>query len=350
MRETHSCFFPVFGLDIHQDIRGEIGIERVVFISARKLPYVRKRLGIPEPISHYRQQPFRHGSFFREAKTYAWLRSRRSTEDRGVSQERAVVQDALWLLASSAHGRCERGRYDLSLSPPPANRLYETSLVFGPSSSDSYIRNERVVPIENYPLNRAWKGYLANHHFAALLRLLNGRTDCDKDWRYTIRTSAILAGRSYLSKHLYDAFILNMIAIEALLARRGEKFPQVLIDRVSAFFGWLAHDRELAWRDTIERLYKLRCSYVHDGQAGEIGLSDLDASDNLLANLLLNICRNVETFSSTDAIADFSERLDARRRLGLKLRTRQPRLQFVNRSLTPARKKRLAKRFNCSDH
>jgi hypothetical protein len=200
---------------------------------------------------------------------------------------------------------------------------------------------ERVAPIQNYILDRGWKSFLSFHAFPSLLRVLNKKVEVDTTWRETIRRAAILSGRSYLAKSVHEAFVLDMIAIETLLALRGEKFPDVLVERLNAFFGWLRGDETTLWKDIISRLYRLRCSYVHDGKSGDVMFDDLFYADMLLQNLLLNICRNPRHFSSKSAVVEFTRRIAARRVLGLKVRTKEYKLSFNSPHLTPARRKSL---------
>jgi hypothetical protein len=51
---TWVYVIPVSGLRLTEAVKEELSIERVTFISVRKLARVRKRLGLPEPISKLR--------------------------------------------------------------------------------------------------------------------------------------------------------------------------------------------------------------------------------------------------------------------------------------------------------
>ena len=54
VRGTWIYVIPVSGLHLTNVVNEEIAIERVTFITVRKLVRVRKRLGLPEPISRLR--------------------------------------------------------------------------------------------------------------------------------------------------------------------------------------------------------------------------------------------------------------------------------------------------------
>ena len=51
--------------------------------------------------------------------------------------------------------------------------------------------------------------------------------------------------------------MLDMIGIECLLAERGDKFPDALIERVVALFGWMTNEDPAPWEMVLDRLYKL---------------------------------------------------------------------------------------------
>ncbi len=163
---------------------------------------------------------------------------------------------------------------------------------------------------------------MKNHFFPYLLKILNKRINAEPKWRQNIRNAAILAGKSFFSKELSTAFLYNMIAIEALLCYQGDRFPDSIIDRLNAMFGWLSEEDSNIWKPIIKRLYELRCQIVHTGYARDLKTKDLIASDNILFNLLYNICRFIKKFPSKKSLIDFSEKVRARRILGQKIKER----------------------------
>lgn len=158
-----------------------------------------------------------------------------------------------------------------------------------------------------------------------LLKILNGKLDVriDSKWKNSIRNAAIFAGKSHFSKELSTAFLYNFIAIDNLLSNPGEKYPDCLIDRLNALFGWLTDEKLEAWKPAIKRLYDLRNEMVHYGDTRRIRTEDLILSDNILYNILYNICRFINHFPKKQSLIDLSIRVNARRILGQKVRERQ---------------------------
>ena len=58
-----------------------------------------------------------------------------------------------------------------------------------------------------------------------------------------------------------------MIAIETLLntGDREDKFSRSLYTRLNAIFGWIHKDTQKL-RNMSERIYQLRCEFVHQGE------------------------------------------------------------------------------------
>jgi len=335
-------FFPIHGLRLGSAIGKEIRIDRVTLLAAEKIPHIRKRLGIVHPVSYYnKQHPPPYPRLFTAAATYALIRSNRDPDQKDVWRERKAVQEALWILAASLIGSKDRGRYHFSMRPYIGGKLYESVVIFEHKGPWAGGLLERMTPAEEYSLDQEWKAIMKRLFFPQLIRIVNGQVTVHPKWRQTIRQAAILAGRSYLSRTVHDAFVSSMIAIETLLARRMDKFPDVLIDRIVSLFGWLTDDELQPWSHLVKRLYSLRCSYVHDGKSGEITGLDLYYADLLLFNILTNVCENALTFRSKDDVIAFAERVRARRVLGMPLRPKGPHLHFLGRGLSRADRQRI---------
>jgi chromosome partitioning protein len=82
-KSPHALCVPMYNLRISDDLGGEIRVGDVTFIAARKIPRIRRRLGIPERISELRRQGVRLSApdFFSQAETYAHLKTRRGEMD-----------------------------------------------------------------------------------------------------------------------------------------------------------------------------------------------------------------------------------------------------------------------------
>ena len=326
---------PVYGLRLSEQVKHEIKVGRVTFISAEKIPRVRKRLGLKHPVSHYREQ-LRNSQFgiFNNARTYAVIKAQRDPANSDLSSEFREIQRALWLLASSFASNPWRQDAAMSLRPSDNSMSVRDVSVFD-RTTDGYKINYRFNAARQP--NRCEGFWLPNakrEHFINLLKIIDGKLTVTPKWKSSLVRASTLFGQSYMAKHLAEAFTYNMIAIEILLSERGDKFPNALVDRIVAIFGWLHNEDREPWEESISRLYQLRCGYVHDGHAGDITGLDLFSSDRLLQNLLTNLCSNTKHIKSKTDIVDLADRLAAYQTLG-KSPKREARFSYSTISITP---------------
>lgn len=329
-----SILVPVHGLVIEDSVGGELLVNDVLFVSASKIPRIRRRLNIPERISSYQQRLNPVGGIFRDASTYAWIMNSRKEDDRGISRERRRIQKAIWLLSSSLFARYDRGRFKIGMKPSARGGLVESALIFDPRNRKGQVFREQMAPLEDYRYGRRETQYLRHHFFPDILKLLRARNGLKRKWFCSIRRAAALAGRSYMCDRLSEAFLLGMIAIEMLLSERGDRFPDAIICRINSLFGWLTDSGYTEWREIVKRLYGLRCDYVHEGADSKINGIDLYNADEILKNLLCNICRRPYRFNSKQDLVKHEREVEARRDLGIKPFTRKDRFTFTNRILS----------------
>ena len=321
-RSKHTIFAPVYGLELGSLVNDEIRIGRVMFVSASKIPRIRKRLGLYDTVANLRAI-IRNDRYelLGNAPVYAVVINLRDPEDRDIKKELRLIKDAYWLLASSFAYHIRRKNAALSLTTPIAsNSILDTS-VFGPNSFT--VNNRFNAAFQPNRCDGYWKQNAENHHFFALQKVVDKTYDVQGNWRKSIVRAATLFGQSFLAKHLAEAFMYNMIAIETLLSVQGDKFPSSLVDRIVALFGWMTNEDSEPWKLTIDRLYKLRCGYVHDGKHGSITGDDLFEADTILQNLLANVCKNTKYIRCKADIAALSERVAAMQVLGLPIKRRE---------------------------
>jgi len=159
-KNNWSLFIPIYNLEISDDIGGELRIERVTFISSRKIPLVRKRLGLPKKVSYYNDfysKTISH-KLFSEAQTYAFLRTRKATGDT-LSQEFRLIKEAVYILASSQFYRQRRYQKTPFGSPEYISNLIDVYMIFENSGKRHRLNLLRLSPIEPYRLNKQWKGF-----------------------------------------------------------------------------------------------------------------------------------------------------------------------------------------------
>jgi hypothetical protein len=316
---NYTIFVPVYGLQLGRDVHSELRVERVLFVAAERVPRIRRRLGIRQPLSDYRERLSGAGDrLFSYAPTYACLANAREPNNKDLSAELRIVHEAFWILASSFFYWTWRRDAALSLRADVARGTLGDISLFDRGADSFHVNFRRNPPYQPNKTGRFWTQNTKRSHFFDLLRVLKGNGQLAPQWRASLRRAAILAGQSLLARHVAEAFTYDMIAIETLLARRGDKFPDALVDRLVALFGWLTEEDAREWEKIISRLYKLRCSYVHDGIAGDITGMDLFDADTLLVNLLTNLCKNVSRIRRKDDIIRLTEELRARRVLNLK--------------------------------
>lgn len=344
-KESFSCFIPVYGLDIGNNFNGELTIERVTFIRADKIPRIRKKLGLPKPISHYqkRQRPFGGRKILSEAKTYAYLKSRRNPDSQSFETEMRCVLEALWILGSTMLGHIDRGRCDISLRPYPEAKFFEEFYNFKNNSDDFTVHHTVFTAVEDFSFHTFWKRSLKRNNYIKLLRIIHGDIPVNTKWRTNLRTAAIIAGQSQFARYLHEAFFLDMVGIETLLAYPGDKFPDALINRLFALFGWLTDEKSEMWKSIVKRLYEQRCSFVHSGEQKEITWTDLHNADTILANLLMNLSGLTKTIKSKQDIIAYANEIEARKILGKKPRVGKLPLFFKRRALTKQEVNRLSK-------
>ncbi|MCG8606296.1 HEPN domain-containing protein, partial [bacterium] len=305
---------PVYNLKISDEIGGILQIERVKFISANKIPRMRQRLNIPYRISTMNQKLKQKKRVFSDAETYAFLSTSKS-KDPHLINEHNLIREAIWILRSSQFARTKR-TVDYSFGLPiHSKRLISEEYRFEIRGQKANWNRALETPIQPYVLDRAWKNFLTHHFFLPLLSLLNKKRSIKTKWLRSIRKAAILAGKSHYSSELSEAFLFDIIALETLLhsGERNEQIAKVLYERLYALFGWMNNDDPQHLEQIVERIYGLRCDFVHRGDYSAITVEDLITTDEILLNLLYNICHNINFFSDRQKVIE----IQARRTLGL---------------------------------
>jgi hypothetical protein len=334
---------PIHGLEIADEIGAEVAIDGVTFVASKKIPRIRKRVGLKATIAEYNARlPTGAPRFFESAPTYAILRRRRDPNSRDYSQERVLVREAVAVLASSLFWIDWRQDTWISIAADNSVKMFERHAAFE-RASRAFQRQHAVYgsPLATV-LDRRWREFNRSYFFGNYAKIRNGTRRVAREWSGILRRVVILVGQSQLARSVPEAFLLNMIAIEALLARRGDSFPDALISRVVALHGWMTDEDPEPWRTTLTRLYKLRCSFVHDGLSGDLTPMDLFQSDELLFNLLVNAMRNTHVIRRKQDVVDLAAQMQARQVLGLKARRPTTSLSYHSKTLNEGTKRRVA--------
>jgi len=330
MNEPGKWIFivPVSGVILTDDVNNEFWIKRVLLVAQKKLPRIRRRLGIPQRISDLKRSYATR--FFDSAQTFAVLwHSGRSNELKNKC--RRIVKDELSLLAVSQLGYSKRrfGSCPVIEGEPTMAKI--NHLLINTEDTRRILEGRLIGKFEDLVLNGSWKEFHKGAFFYRLLRILKDDIRVSRSWRDDLERAAILVGQSQCSSDVAQSFLWNMIALELLLTEQGDKYTDALPKRIEAFLGWVGFWETDNYADKIADVYKKRCVFVHDGRREDITIQDLLFTDDLLYNLLFNLIHHIDRFPSKQAVIDFSRKVEAEHILGVKSRVRPKTLTFVSR-------------------
>jgi hypothetical protein len=315
---TWVYVIPVSGLRLTGAVKEELTIERVTFISVRELARVRKRLGLPEPISRLRSR-YNMVEFLSDPSQVIALVRHTGKPHEIDAIVRKNVTEALWLLSASQLGFKKR-RY--SSFPVVGGRTARSfvQLCVNVNASGGICSGRTEGKLQDLITDKAWVAYNKQMFFRNLLAILQGQIQVAVSWKDTLRRVALLVGQSQSSSDVAQAFLLNMIAIETLLMEQQDKQKDALPERVEAFIGWIGYWETSSYEKRLREAYAKRCCYVHNGAFADIQIKDLLFMDDILFNVLANILGHIEIFPSKRSVIEFSQRVSAEKILGLHAR------------------------------
>jgi len=239
VRGTWIYLIPVSGLHLTNVVNEEIAIERVTFITVRKLARVRKRLGLPEPISRLRLRYTMVEFLSDETQVVAVFRHTGKPHEIEAIVRKNVTE-ALWLFSASQLGFKKRRNSSFPVVGVTTARRF-VQLCINTDTSGGIYSGRREGKFQDLVANKYWVAYNREMFFGNLLRILHGHIKVADSWRDTLRRVALLVGQSQSSSDVAQAFLLNMIAIETLLMEQQDKQKDALPERVEAFIGWIGY-------------------------------------------------------------------------------------------------------------
>lgn len=328
---------PIYRLEIGNVLHGEILIGRVMFVDIKKLPRIRKRIGLPVVVSAIEKR-IKPTNFFEESKTYAILKVK-GVPELMENECRRKVEDAVNILSASQLGFCSRSsnsQFGLIKQRSNIIRLFINKTIFE-SHLNKSVEN-KVLP---FRLDSDWQGFHKDFFFFDFLKILPNTRAIQKKWKDTIVRSVIMVGKSMQSRDLEYCFLWNMIVIEMLLTEQGDKYSTTLPERAEAFLGWVGYWEEKKFEERIRSLYSKRCQFVHDGNSANITVQDVLFTDDLVFNLLLNIINHIHLFPCKESVINFSKKVQAEKLLGVQPKVQPKTLKFMNRDLNREDLKRL---------
>ena len=321
---------PISGLTLTKDVSQEITVSNVTFVSADKLPRIRKRLKLPWSLKEIKEQT-KDSAFFDGSPAYA------IASFGGIGREKEAefltsARDELDLLSlSQLVFGCRRRNACLSISSEsrPGSLQYFMANSSKKTWSMQRTKTGRFMRLQ---LDEEWVRFQHFSFFYELLDVINGRTLVSPGWKKDIRNAAILAGKSQSSPDLAHAFLWNVIAIETLLAHQGDSYSTALPKRVESFIGWTTDWSVGNFGERIEGIYKKRCAFVHAGRSDDLTVKDLIFTDTILVNVFFNILKHIDIFPKKDALIEFSMKVEAEHILGVKPRVRPKTISYVDMS------------------
>lgn len=296
-----------------------------------QLERIRLRLGLPNKISEYRSiNNSGLGDFFDKNSTFAIYVEDGKPNDSEVNFL-AKVREAIDLIRLSELGFSRRWS-NSNIGIASESKVGQISFTAINSSEELswYSSYKTHGKLNTLRIDENWKSYHLEGFFIDLVKIINGKYKISKKWRSDIKNAAKLGGQSQASNDLPQAFLWNMIAIEALLTSSNDKYSQELSNRVEAFIGWTTDWKIENFDSKIKDVYEKRSAFVHSGDSQSITIPDLLFTDKILMNVFYNICKHIDIFKSKQDIIDFSRKIQAEKILGFRPKVRPKTMMFIS--------------------
>lgn len=318
---------PIDNVVLTEAVNREFHIGRVAFVSSERLPYIRRRLGIPERISEMNKQTKK---FFSSAKTFAVVRHTDEPEQ-AKRHCRRLVQDALSMLAASQLGYKKR-RFG-SCPAIKGQTLSSSQEYFIIDSDDARLTlgSQLFGKPDELILNDMWKEFHESAFFLELVKIINHKIEIANSWKEDLKRAAILVGQSQCSSDLPHAFLWNMIVLELLVTHQSNQLYEKLPSRIEAFLGWVGFWETENYSDRIKEIYKKRNLFVHQGKSDSVEIKDLLFADDIILNLLINLVKHHQLFQTKEDVVEFSRKVEAERILGVAPKVRPKTFQYFSR-------------------
>jgi hypothetical protein len=339
---------PIDGLKLSEETNEEIKINRVTFVSKRKLPRIRKRLGIPvtipklEKVDFHKDKdsPLRLKNFLTSSETYAVLPFKGNPKDkesdciRIINDELNIISLSQLVWSTRRFNRrikiktSDKGSFYRKISIN--KRIKEFTLGFK--------RTDNPAPLV---LEKNWFDFQKRFFFFDLIKIITGKITISKKWRTTLNRVAIFVGQSQNSNDIPSCFIWNIIALEMLLTNSEDKIVEALVQRAEYFLGWNEQWEKDNYELRIREIYKKRCDFIHEGDKKHITIKDLLFTDDLIFNILNNIVRCSNIIKDRKDIIDYSQKYEAEKLLKLKSKFRLGKFEIMRNHYTEEDYKRI---------
>jgi hypothetical protein len=320
---------PIKGIEMSDQIGSELTIQRVTFISSRKLKYVAKRFNLPTRKEINKNPLFKE--FFENNKTFGILRFKGKPSDKKVDSSKIIENELNILLSSILGWRTRKYAAGISLVSSSVKN-FKTDIYLKKGEFSGSINNSVTTDPRPLILDKNWKKYHDYFFFTRLLKIIKQKTGIPSNWRNTLTRAASMIGQSHNSNDMAFCFLWNMIVIEMLLTEQGDKYSEKLPERIESFLGWAGYWNDDNYAEKIKELYQKRCAFVHDGNRKTVTAKDLLFSDDLVFNLMHNIVKHISIFSSKQKLIEYSDKVKAEKLLGIKSKVQPKSLQIISKN------------------
>ena len=328
------------GLILTDDIKQEIKINRVTFVSKEKLPRIRIRLGIPSPISKiyknfskinsFKEEP---KSFFSSSKTYAVIPYKGTPKEKEKDCIR-IIEEELNIISLSQLGWSRR-RFNrqINIKTSDSASFYRKIDIHKETNQYTFGLRSLINP-SPFITESNWVNFHRRFFYFDLIKIINDKSNVQNKWRIRLHRAAVMAGQSQNSNNLSISFLLNVIVLEMLLTNDGEKISEMLVKRAEYFLGWNKDWTNCNYESRIKDIYKKRCDFIHKGNLKYIEIKDLIFTDDLIFNIFNNIIRCKNKIKSMDDIVQFSEKYEAEKLLNEKSKHQFGKFEILRKEYT----------------
>jgi hypothetical protein len=323
---------PVQGVGFSDRVFDEYALLRVTLIHRDKLLRATKRFPVRKHHSKWFTVNPERDSGFEKATVYAlhWVSGDRE-ELRQKCLQTTSEELAIFSIFRMAHKRRHVPIVGLAGEHPQAS----TSHAFLHAAERTSQRFSGLIKAQiDIPLTKTAPKSIGFRLLSKLLKVLRDKSNTKAAWRSELYRVAVLIGRSYNSSDVATAFLFQMIALETLLTKQGDKYSSDLPQRIESILGWVGLWTTAKYGERLREVYRKRCAVVHAGRIDDITIEDLLFVDDIMINILWNIVSHPKIFRSKDEVIQFGRKVEAERLLGIKPKVRPKSLQFISRTYT----------------
>ncbi len=318
----------VGNLELTGDVKREFRLDRVTFLTAARFQRIHERLGLD------RKELRKTLHLERLVKDDQCLGMIRHSGDSNSCSEPLLqqIRAETDILSFSQLYYCRRDQMAPLGLVGEAERGVNHHILLDLKTHEFSSTKTMVSRANSLTLDRHWKTFHKSFLFLRLVKIAQGQSGVKGKWRQELLRAAQLIGKGINSYDLSSAFVWNMVALEVLLTRSGERQSETLPKRVEALLGWISHWKTDGMRQRLEDAYSLRCRILHHGMLAEVTTEDVRFTDHILFNVLNNLVRHPQHFPSKEHLVRFADLLEAEKLLGRKKTVRPRTLMYVKRS------------------